>query len=301
MKRKKIITITVSIILLAVLITLGIVYFITASTINGMLDYRSPERPYEDEFNLSWEDVNFSTKDGLNIYGQLFMPDSPKGIVILVPGWDMTHTGLYEHVEWLYEYGYASLDLDLRTRGKSEGETKGAGYTEVFDVEAAIDYTKTRVETKDLPIALIGHSLGGNTVLKVKRPEVSAIIDISGYTDYIDMVGESVDGQPVLDVLAPFLGRIHTGFKLGFGNINSAIKIGSQQDSAIMVIHGKNDTQVPFSHGERLAEEFADKSGFVFLPVENCEDHWPWMNLDSTVNTEVIEAMKLFLDENLNT
>lgn len=297
---KKAALISVSILLLLIIISLIFVYVQTVSVINGMLDYRSPERPYEDTFALNCEEVNFLTKDGLNIYGQLFTPNSPKGIVILAPGWDMTHTSMYDHVLWLYENGYASLDLDLRTRGKSDGNTKGAGYTEVFDVEAAITYIETRLELKDLPMALIGHSLGGNTVLKVQHPDIRATIDMSGYTDFIDMVGESVDNQPVLETLVPFFAKIHIGLKFGFSNINSAINVSSRQDAAIMVVHGRNDTQVPFSNGEKLSQALADKEGFMFLPVENCMDHFPWLNEDSTINVEVIDEMISFLDKNLS-
>lgn len=301
-RKKKIIMIACLSILLLIVAFLLFMYFMTVSSIKPMFNYRSGERNYDGKFALTPEEVSFTTNDNLKLYAELYIPkDLSKGIVILVPGWDMTHTSMYDHVTWLYNNGYGSLTVDLRTRGKSEGSFKGGGYTEVNDVEAAIAYIQTCDELKNLPIALIGHSLGGNTVLKVKNQGVKAIISLSGYTDYFDMLDANLQDQP--SVLIPFIklsARIYLGFHLGFDSLKSAIDVGKVQDAKIMIVHGRVDSQVPFSNGEQFSQAFGDIDGFVFLPLDNSKDHIPWLNIDSTIKTDVIDAMDSFLEKNLN-
>ena len=99
---------------------------------------------------------------GLRLFYRTWRPDqTPRGVVAIVPGFN-SHSGYYAWVaERLVAQGLAVYAIDLRGRGKSEGERF---YVQKFD-----DYvndvhelvTSARTSEPGLPIYLLGHSAGG--------------------------------------------------------------------------------------------------------------------------------------------
>ena len=83
------------------------------------------------------------------------------GVVIIVPGFN-AHGGRYEWVaDQFIAEGLAAYAVDLRGRGKSDGERFYVGNFAdyVADVSAAIALAQSR--DPGLPIFLLGHSAGG--------------------------------------------------------------------------------------------------------------------------------------------
>lgn len=86
---------------------------------------------------------------------------APRGVVAIVPGFN-SHGGYYEWTaSQLVASGLAVYAVDLRGRGKSDGErfyvSSSADY--VSDVHAMVTYA--RGQHPDLPAYLLGHSAGG--------------------------------------------------------------------------------------------------------------------------------------------
>jgi alpha-beta hydrolase superfamily lysophospholipase len=101
-------------------------------------------------------------KGGLKIFVRSWRPDErPRGVIVIVHGFN-SHSGYYFWVaEQLTASGLAVYALDLRGRGKSEGERF---YVEKFedylsDVHALLRLAQAR--EPGLPIFLLGHSAGG--------------------------------------------------------------------------------------------------------------------------------------------
>jgi alpha-beta hydrolase superfamily lysophospholipase len=88
-------------------------------------------------------------------------PGVPRGIVVIVPGFN-SHSGYYAWVaQQLVEHGLSVYVLDLRGRGKSDG---ARFYVDTFadyvsDVAAVV--TEARSRAPNLPVFLLGHSAGG--------------------------------------------------------------------------------------------------------------------------------------------
>jgi acylglycerol lipase len=99
---------------------------------------------------------------GLNIFFRSWRPDgTARGAIMVVPGFN-AHSGYYEWVaEQFVAKGLAVYAVDLRGRGKSDGERF---YVEAFedyvrDVESVMAVVKSR--EPNLPIFMLGHSAGG--------------------------------------------------------------------------------------------------------------------------------------------
>ncbi|HEY8560296.1 MAG TPA: lysophospholipase [Pyrinomonadaceae bacterium] len=104
----------------------------------------------------------FEGVGGLKIFTRAWQPDgAPRGVVVIVHGFN-SHSGQYLWVgEQLAANGLAVYALDLRGRGRSEGERyyveKMTDYTD--DVDKLVQTAKS--ENPGLPIFLLGHSAGG--------------------------------------------------------------------------------------------------------------------------------------------
>ena len=109
------------------------------------------------------KESSFPGVGGLNIFTRAWMPrqGKPRAVMILIHGFN-AHSG---YMQWPAEQfaasGFAAYALDLRGRGKSEGERF---YVENFedylgDVDKLVGIA--RAENPGIPIYVLGHSAGG--------------------------------------------------------------------------------------------------------------------------------------------
>lgn len=104
----------------------------------------------------------FEGVGGLKIFMRSWKPEAaPRGVIILVHGFN-AHSGyMVWPAEQFVANGFAAYALDLRGRGRSEGERF---YVEQFsdylgDVDKLVEIARS--ENPGLPVYVLGHSAGG--------------------------------------------------------------------------------------------------------------------------------------------
>ena len=104
----------------------------------------------------------FEGVGGLNIFMRSWKPEgAPRAVIVLVHGFN-AHSGyMIWPAEQFVANGFAAYALDLRGRGRSEGERF---YVEQFsdylgDVDKLVEIA--RAENPGLPVYVLGHSAGG--------------------------------------------------------------------------------------------------------------------------------------------
>ena len=148
-------------------------------------------------------DATFESVGGLNIFFRSWRPNvKPRGVVVIVPGFN-SHSAYYAWVaQQLVDLGLAVFALDLRGRGKSDGERfyveKFADY--VSDVTTLTALAKSR--EPGVPVYVLGHSAGG---------VVACLYAIEHQTELAGLICESFAFQlPAPDfALAVFKGLAH--------------------------------------------------------------------------------------------
>jgi len=109
------------------------------------------------------DEGSFEGVGGLKIFTRSWHPagGKPRAVVVIVPGFN-SHSGYYQWVaEQFTASGLAVYALDLRGRGRSDGErfyvAKFADYVD----DVATFVTLVRADHPGLPVFLLGHSAGG--------------------------------------------------------------------------------------------------------------------------------------------
>ena len=145
----------------------------------------------------------FKGAGNLNIFFRSWTPkQKARGVVVIVPGFN-SHSGYYTWVaDQFVASGLAVYAIDLRGRGRSDGERfyvdKFADY--VSDLAMLVKLAKSR--QPDLPFYLLGHSAGG---------VVACIYTLENQSQLAGLICESFAHQvPAPDfALAVFKGLSH--------------------------------------------------------------------------------------------
>ena len=162
------------------------------ATANEIKRPQTPKPP----FNYSSEDIIYNNTDKSIQFGATFtFPKNPAAkkypAVILITGsglQDRDETTL-EHkpfaviADYLTNQGIAVLRVDDRGKGKTTGDFKNATTADFAkDVEAGIEYLKTRKEVDVNNIGMIGHSEGGVIAPMVasRRKDIKFIVLLAG-------------------------------------------------------------------------------------------------------------------------
>ncbi len=194
-------------------------------------------------------EVWMRTSDNINIHG-LWWGKPPERPVIL-----FFHGNAQEVYSWslvrkdLEKTSCRMLIIDYRGYGKSEGTPTEKGLYE--DGRAAVDWLlKKGISPEE--IVLFGKSLGGAVACEIARErEFLGLILESTFTSL----------SSVKRYLLPFAPEYEPP-----ANSFNSIKKLAEITCPVLVIHGKLDTLIPFSEGEKLFKAAGQKG--CFYPVE---------------------------------
>ena len=140
----------------------------------------------------------FEGVGGLNIFTRSWRPEGePLGVVVIVPGFN-SHSGQYLWVgEQLAANGLGVYALDLRGRGRSDGERFYVEKIEDYVDDVATLVRKAKSENPRLPVFLLGHSAGG---------VVSCVYTLDHQSEIDGLICESFAYElPVPDIVLSFL------------------------------------------------------------------------------------------------
>lgn len=211
------------------------------------------ERALEKFKQLPIETVSIKTADGETLIAHVLAPENSNGKLILACH-GARSTGLGEFAfmsDYLYKNGYTVVMPDHRGCGESGGKYMGYGTHESKDTMLWLDYAKKRFP--DMPIFLLGVSMGGATVLMMSEllgseDSVKGIIADCPYTSAWDEFSYQLKTSfhlpdfPILHI-CDLYSRIIAGYSFKQASPLNAVKNAKKP---ILFIHGKEDDFVPF-------------------------------------------------------
>lgn len=220
------------------------------------------------------QESTFEGVGKLKIFTRSWKPENkPRGVVVIVHGFN-SHSGQYLWVaEQFAKSGLTVYALDLRGRGRSEGER--------FYVEKIEDYVEdiqtlvktAKAENPNLPVFMLGHSAGGVT---------SCIYALEHQEELNGLICESFAYElPVPGIVLSFLKGLsyitpHTHvFSLNNKDFSRDPKVVEEMNEDILIKGESQPAQtgkVLINAATRLTEEFSKLKLPVFI-LHGTEDH----------------------------
>lgn len=293
------------------LIMLGIILLIAVG-IGGFLLYRSQQQAHawlhpvrnpteetpESVGLTEWEDVEFTTQDGLKLVGWFIPAENstgPQPTVILLHGLSGNRGEMLSVAEAIVPAGYNAVLYDLRNHGDSEGEISTLGYLETEDVQAVIDELVQRDDVDAERIGLMGHSMGGIIAVRAagRVPELKAVIAQSSFTSINDLAADFIPlltGGSAMPFLSQMLDRL-AGVPVT--QVNSLSDLTSLEFPPLLYVHGDADAVVNISHSERLYEATRNTKDLYVVEGAGHSD------IDQITPEEYSERIIAFFDEHL--
>ncbi|AZT84811.1 alpha/beta hydrolase [Marinobacter sp. NP-4(2019)] len=201
---------------------------------------------------LNWEEVTLSAADGVKLHGW-YLP-APQAehrtvdrTVLFLHGNAGNISHRLESLEIFHELGLATLIIDYRGYGRSEGKPSEAGLYR--DADAAWHYL---VEDRKIPpqrVIVFGRSLGAAVAahLAAERPLGGLILE-SAFTSVPDRGAELYSIFPIR-----LLARIHY----------PTAEWVTQVRAPVLVIHSEEDELIPFHHGEAVYQAAPEPKQFL--------------------------------------
>lgn len=177
--------------------------------------------------------------------------------ILLSHGWSGRGTHLFKIADELLKVGYSTISFDAPAHGKSPGRTT---------IMSEFVETILEIEKQFGPFeAAVGHSLGGMSLLNAVKKGLS--INCLAIIGSGDIVQDILNGFVSKLELKPSTSeqlRLHFEKKYGEEMDNySAYKSAMEVAIPVLVIHDKNDTEVPVEAGIHIHKHL--KNGELFL------------------------------------
>lgn len=221
-----------------------------------------PKGVKPENYGLRAREIKIQTPDTLTLSALLVEAnaDSTRATVVLLHGISTCKETQLERAKILADAGYASLLLDLRAHGQSEGEYCTFGYREKHDLRAVAD-TLARLFPQR-PMAIWGASLGGAVALQAMAVEPRYQFGIVESTfDEFEKVAVEYGADWLFGLRSQWLtDRVlrKSGQIAHFEP--SAVKpvlAAAQIDRPVLFIHGDKDARIPMWFGQRNFEACA--------------------------------------------
>jgi len=210
------------------------------------------------------KDVTYCTVDGTALLMDLYFPTvqidrSGHPIAVYVHGGGWT-TGdksenLTKYKDSLLERGVAVAAINYRLAGTAKFPAM------IEDVKCAIRSLRANSATYAIDpdrIAAFGGSAGGHLVSLLGTADATAGWDVGEYTGVSSSVSAVVDMYGPTDLTVDFAGnptlagRIFSATDYASMSFASPVHYVSPEDPAFLIIHGLDDTLVPFSQSQEF-------------------------------------------------
>jgi uncharacterized protein len=203
-----------------------------------------------DKIGLAYEDVYFSSSDGVKLHGWLLPAQGKaKGTVLFLHGNAENISTHIASVHWLPGQHYNVFLPDYRGYGFSAGTPSLAGAQD--DINSAMGYLLGRPDIDSERIVILAQSLGGalaiyNVAHSPFREKIKALVSESAFSGYRGIVREK---------LASFWLTWPLQWPLSFtidDDYSPLAVVGKISPIPLLIIHGDRDSVVPPAHADAL-------------------------------------------------
>jgi len=185
---------------------------------------------------LSYEDITFTSSDGLTLHGWHIKHDDPVATLLFFHGNAGNISHRLDSLQIFHRLGLSVFIFDYRGYGQSEGQASEKGT--YLDAEAAWNYLIKEQGIDSKKIIIFGRSLGAAIAAWLAEKHTPAALMLeSAFSSIVDIAKHYYPYLPIKWML-----RIH------YPTIDRIKNI----DCPLLVIHSPNDEIIPYKFGQRI-------------------------------------------------
>ncbi len=207
-----------------------------------------------------YEELYVKSYDGTKIFARYYEVKKGAPLHIMMHGYrGFPEADFSGGAKVVRELEHNMLLVDMRGHGKSDGNQTCFGIKERFDALALAKYAYNRFGD-NTPIFLNGASMGGNTVLmsmELGLPKtVVGVISDGAFSSPSKIIKYTINEQRLPKILLPYTTSYIASVLFGGFNIraSSPVRAVSRTALPILLLHGTNDTVVPYEMAKEILE-----------------------------------------------
>ncbi len=244
----------------------------------SLADAASAQADSTAEYHVSENDISFSN-EGQSIIGTLALPDGegPFPVALLLHGFTGTRhelpvvgtddTMFSRAARWLGERGVASLRIDFRGSGESEGAWEDTTFSgQIADAIAALDYLEMVEGVDSSNISIVGLSQGGlvGAATAGRDARVSSLVLWSAVSNPVmsygillgfdTLLAGAGSGDEAMTIMLPW--GAETSLKGPFFDdiflVDPVAEIASYRGPLLVITGARDDTVTPQPHAGQV-------------------------------------------------
>lgn len=209
-----------------------------------------PERSitdFPDSKGLTYENVSLEVTNGEKIAGWFVTVENSRGVVLFCHGNAGNIGHRLDSIRVFTDLGLDVLIFDYRGYGESEGKPGESNTYE--DAETAWRYLVDQLHMDKERIIVFGRSLGGGVASYIaSRFSPGMLILESTFTSLTDVAARRFPFIPIRLIM-----------RITYPTSENLFKI----KCPVLIIHSRDDEEIPFSHGKKLYEIAAGSKEFL--------------------------------------
>ena len=238
-----------------------------------------PHQVTPERYGLPFKEIAIRARQHAELYGW-WIPTSPDApTLILIHGWGRNLARMMPYIRALHPLGYNLLAFDARNHGSSTAIKHPTVGTFSEDALAAIDFLADSGWVSNGEVGIVGLSIGGGAAINAAGwdDRVKSVITVGAISHPAEVIKLEFQKRKI-PYLVPWLlfQYMRLRFGIQFEKIAPLNNI-SRANAAFFLIHGDEDTTIPFVQAKALAEAGKDGNTHVWIIPgkghSNCNTH----------------------------
>jgi alpha-beta hydrolase superfamily lysophospholipase len=218
------------------------------------------------DYDLSYEEVAFPSRDGLTLRGWFIPAEKPQGTIVFCHGHGGSMDPDIEYAPAFHDSGYNVLMFDFRGHSRSEGQRVSMGYYERLDLLGAVDYLRSRGIDR---VGVLGFSMGGVVAISTasQSEAIRAVISDGAFARLSSAIASGARERGLPGWVSPLiicLASLRLGAWLPKADpIRWVDKIAPK---ALFIIHGGLDPYVSLAEVQELYAKASEPKELWVVP-----------------------------------
>ncbi len=240
-----------------------------AKTLDDVKRLHEEDDIFQPEFlnGTKKEELTLKSNFGYDIYAFVIYNQKPSNhVVILSHGVTCRSELMFRYLKIFLDAGYNVMFLDHRCHGRTGGPSVSYGYFEKYDLLKAILWAKAHFSGK---IGLHGESMGAAiSMMAAGLADVDFLIEDCGYSSFAEELRYNLIVTPGTRELIHYpSSRLIIRIR-GHYDVEKVCPAEAVADTSmpILIIHGTEDSYVPFSMAETIFNAIQHNRKHIYAP-----------------------------------